>query len=325
MESTASLTGIFPRSEPLVAATRDLDRGRVTPEAVEALYRKEEAEVLALEERLGLAPVTGGFQRWPDLFRPIAETWRGFTVGTLTRFFETNTFFRQPILNHPPERVAGALAARLPTQALGSGHPAKVLLPGPYTLTGLLENRSGETPEALVHRFGRLFAAEAAELAGKGYREFQFQEPLLVVRPPSGPSAESVLAAYEAVRAAVPKLRLTVWTYLADARPAIPTLGRLPVDTVGVDLSETEPDELTGLPEHRGLGVGVLDPRTSLPEDPVEIARVVRTLVGRLKPSHLTLGPGGPLDLLPGETAARKLEVLPEALRQLAAPHGVPA
>jgi 5-methyltetrahydropteroyltriglutamate--homocysteine methyltransferase len=306
VDATAALTGAFPRSEALVAATRDLDRGRTTPDALEQLYRSEEAEVVALERRLELTPITGGYQRWPDLFRPIAETWRGFTVGTLTRFFETNTFFRQPILNHPPERVAGAFASRLPAAARTAGAPAKAFLPGPYTLTGLLENRSGE----------------GAELAGLGYRELQFQEPLLVVRPPTGPSAEAVLAAYAAVRAAVPSCRITVWTYLADAQPAIPLLARLPVDAVGIDLTETEPGELEGLPNGRGLGFGVLDPRTSLPEDPEEIARTVQPLLDRFRPTHVVLGPGGPLDLLPAETARTKLEVLPKAVRQLHPPGG---
>ncbi|MGA8302118.1 MAG: hypothetical protein WB873_00235, partial [Thermoplasmata archaeon] len=108
------LTGPFPRSEALVAATRDLDRGRVPAEQVEELYGRTEGEVVALERRLGFDTVTGGYLRWADLFRPFAETWEGFTVGPLTRWFETNTFYRQPILHAPPGRVAGAIAARLP-------------------------------------------------------------------------------------------------------------------------------------------------------------------------------------------------------------------
>jgi 5-methyltetrahydropteroyltriglutamate--homocysteine methyltransferase len=318
MQLETSLTGPFPRSEALVAASRDLDRGRTSAEEVAALYRKAEADVLDLERRLGLAPVTGGFLDWPDLFRPIAETWAGFDVGPLTRWFETNTFFRQPILHHPPERTAGALAARLPPQARGSGAPAKVILPGPYTFAGLLENRSGETNEALTHRLGRLLGAEAAELQGRGYAEVQFQEPLLVVRPPSGPGAEAVVAAYRGIAEGAPGLRTTVWTFFGDPRPALGLLARLPVTTIGIDLSETEPAELKELPERRGLGFGVVDPRTSLSEDPAEVARIVREVRSSRKPSHVVLGPGGPLDLLPLETAARKLHVLPAA-RQLVA------
>src|SRR5215469_2487723 len=120
-----SLTGPFPRSEALVTATRDLDRGRTSAEAVEELYQASEREVLELEQRLTLDVVTGGYLRWADLFRPFAETWRGFTVGPVTRWFETNTFYRQPILHAPPERVPGAIAARLPPPAPpGTNRPA---------------------------------------------------------------------------------------------------------------------------------------------------------------------------------------------------------
>jgi 5-methyltetrahydropteroyltriglutamate--homocysteine methyltransferase len=322
MQFDAALTGAFPRSEALVTATRDLDRGRTTPAAVEALYERTELEVVALERRLGLTPVTGGLLRWADLFRPIAETWRGFTVGPLTRWFETNTFFRQPILNHPPERVAGALAGRWPAAARSAGGPAKAILPGPFTFAGLLENRSGETDEALVHRLGRLLAAEVAELKGLGYAVVQFQEPLLVVDVPSGPRAESVVAAYRSIAEAAPGLSTTVWTYFGDAGPVLPLLARLPVDRLGIDLSETEPEELAHFPDARGLGLGVIDPRTSLPEDPQAVVEIVRTILRTTHPASVTLGPGGPLDLLPATAAARKLEVLPNALAGLHAATG---
>ncbi|MCI4361292.1 MAG: hypothetical protein L3J91_06265, partial [Thermoplasmata archaeon] len=73
-----SLTGPFPRSEALVQATRDLDRGRTTPDAVEELFDRTEREVVQLEERLGVDFLTGGYLRWADLFRPFAESWGGF-------------------------------------------------------------------------------------------------------------------------------------------------------------------------------------------------------------------------------------------------------
>src|SRR5579871_1412169 len=229
MQVDASLTGPYPRSEALVQATRDLDRGRTTAEAVAQLYERTEEEVVRIETEHGLSPLTGGFLRQADLFRPIAETWNGFTVGTLTRWFETNSFFRQPILHHPPERVVGALAARLPKAGLRTGRPTKAILPGPYAFASVLENRSGETTEALVHRLGRLLGAEIAELRTAGYGAFQFQEPLLVVDPPEGPRAESVVAAYRSIAEGAGDAPTTVWTFFASAGPAFPLLNRLPV------------------------------------------------------------------------------------------------
>ena len=309
----AGLTGPFPRPEALVAATRDLDRGRTTPDAVEAIVRSSEDAVVALERRLGLDTFTAGYLRWADLFRPFAETWEGFTVGPLTRWFETNTFYRQPILHAPPDRVSGAIAGRLPPPLRADPAHARVILPGPYTFAGLLDNRSGETDAALVHRLGRLLGEEVRELRGLGFATFQFTDPLLVVRPPEGPRSESVVAGYRAAAAGADGGTTIVWTYGADAVPVLPLLDRLPVTAVGIDLADTDPERV---PEGRGgpgLGLGVVDPRTTLVEDPAEVARLVRTLASRRNPSVVWLGPGGPLDLLPNEPATRKVELLPAA------------
>jgi 5-methyltetrahydropteroyltriglutamate--homocysteine methyltransferase len=320
MNLRASLTGPFPRPESLVAATRDLDRGRTTPDAVEELFVRTESEVVEIERRLGLDPVTGGYLRWADVFRPIAETWAGFTVGPVTRWFETNTFFRQPILHAPPERVPGALAARLPVAArTPDAGKAKVILPGPYTFAGLLDNRSGETVESLIHRLGRLLGAEVKELRGLGYTVFQFQEPLLVVTPPTGPRAEAVTAAYRAIAESSEGATTILWTYFGDAAPTFPLLAHLPVGVLGVDLAETDVAALTTPIERKGIGLGCLDPRTTLVEDASEVAAIVRRVQEKLHPSSVWLGPGGPLDLLPWEPARRKLHVLPAAIQSVSA------
>ena len=313
-----SLTGPYPRSEALVAATRDLDRGRTTADAVEELFVRSEREVVQLEERLGMDVVTAGYLRWPDLFRPFAETWGGFTVGPLTRWFETNTFYRQPILNAPPERTPGAIEKRLPPVFREVGPKrAKVFFPGPYTFVGLLENRSGETFEALTHRFGRLLADEVRELRAAGYTTFQFQEPLLVVLPPVGPRAEAVVAAYRAISDSLDGATGIVWTYFGDAAPVFPLLSRLPVTAVGIDLAETDTNHLDRFAERRGIGLGCIDPRTTLVEDSAEVARLVRSVYEKLRPTGVWLGPGGPLDLLPTEPASRKLHLLPAARQAL--------
>ena len=315
------LTGPFPRPEPLIAATRDLDRGRVGAEAVEEAYRATEAEVLQLEQRLGFDGLTAGYLRWQDLFRPLAETWEGLAVGPLTRWLETNTFFRQPVLLAPPGRTPKAFAARLPPPLKAHPGTARILLPGPYTFAEVADNRSGETDEAIIHRIGRMLAEEVRELGALGHRMFLFSDPLLVVRTPSGPAAEAVVAGYRAISSALGGATGLVWTYGADATNAFPLLDRLPVSAVGVDLAETEVERLPPATGSAGLGLGVVDPRTTLGEDPAEVARVVRIAHERRRPSVVWLGPGGPLDLLPWDAAARKIHVL-AAVRQALGPGG---
>ncbi len=323
MTVRTALSGPFPRSEALVAATRDLDRGRTTVEAVEALYTRTESEVLALEHRLGVDASTAGYLRWQDIYRPISESWSGFSVGPVTRMFETNTFFRQPILLGPPERVPGAIAAWIPLPLrMAEKSRAKIVLPGPYTLAQAVDNRSGDTTEGLIHRLGRLLGDELHELHGRGYSIFQFQEPSLVVDPPTGPRAEAVLAAYRAIEARSSGSTTIVWTYFGDAASEHALLDRLPVSVIGVDLAETEYERLRPWTASKELGLGVIDPRTTLPEDPAAVAEIVGNLAARLQPPGLWLGPGGPLDLLPAEAAARKLQLLPMARQAIVARGG---
>lgn len=325
MEIRTTLTGPFPRSEELVRATRDLDRGRQSPQAVEEVYARTEVGVVDLERRIGADRTTAGYLRWNDLFRPISESWGGFAVGPVTRWFETNTFFRQPILRAPPERTPGAIASRLPLPLRGEGAArALVILPGPYTLAGLLDNRSGETAQALIHRLGRLLAEEVRELRGLGYRSFEWVEPLLVTETPTGPAAESTVAAYRAIHDAAANETTIVWTYFGDAAPCLPLLARLSSAVIGVDLAETDPASLEVELKGRALGLGVIDPRTTLSEDPGEIVRIVRRLAERAKPREVWLGNGAPLDLLPAEPAAKRLHVLAAARSSLEAANGGP-
>jgi len=302
----ASLTSPFPRPERLVAATRDLDRGRTTPEVAEKAFIEAETELLALEERL-FSNVTAGYLRWNDLFRPIAETWGGFTVGPLTRWLETNTFFRQPILSGPPHRTPGAIAARLPPPLATRAASARVILPGPYTLTKVVENRSDAPEVEVLLSLGRLLGEEVQELSSHGFGVFQFSDPILVTDPPEGSLADGVVAAYGSIVDARPRATTVVWTFGAGAGPALPLLDRLPVSVVGIDLTDTEPEALRPGPERLGLGLGIIDPRTTLPETLADSVVVVREALRRRPSSSVWLGPGAPLDLLPARPAEQKL------------------
>jgi 5-methyltetrahydropteroyltriglutamate--homocysteine methyltransferase len=302
----ASITSPFPRNERLIAATRDLDRGRTTPELAEKAFSEAENELLTLEERL-FSNVTAGYLRWNDLFRPFAETWTGFTVGPLTRWLETNTFFRQPILSAAPQRTPGAIASRLPPPLTSRREKARVILPGPYTFAQVLENRSEMTDSEVLLALGRLLGEEVRELSALGFGVFQFSDPILVTHLPEEAAEEAVVRAYQSITDAQPAATSVVWTFGASAGPALPLLDRLPVSVVGIDLTDTEPESLRPGPERLGLGLGIIDPRTTLPETLGDTVGVVREALRRRPASSVWLGPGAPLDLLPARPAEQKL------------------
>ncbi len=94
----AHLTGIFPRSEELVQATRAAVRGKISPTDLEAAFRHDLDALAQLQSDCGLDYVVDGQLNWQDLFRPFSNLFTGITLGSLTRWFDNNAFYRKPII-----------------------------------------------------------------------------------------------------------------------------------------------------------------------------------------------------------------------------------
>jgi 5-methyltetrahydropteroyltriglutamate--homocysteine methyltransferase len=88
--------GIYARSETLVQATRDLDRGRTTEAVVQDQREADLRSFLDAQREAGLDYLSDGLLNWQDIFRPFNEAARGLEPGPLTRFLNTNTFYRAP-------------------------------------------------------------------------------------------------------------------------------------------------------------------------------------------------------------------------------------
>ena len=55
--------GIYPRSEDLVQATRDLDRGRTSQEAVDEQVERDLGELVSVQQAAGLDLLADGMLR----------------------------------------------------------------------------------------------------------------------------------------------------------------------------------------------------------------------------------------------------------------------
>lgn len=310
-EIACYLHGAHPRSEELVAATRDADRGRQTPADVQARRNADRAEFLDLQAAAGLDYRSVGWLSWPDLFRPLIEACAGLTAGPLTRWFDTNTFVRAPVIDGPLELDPAAFAS-----AAGATGSDVALLPGPYTFSRLVEPRTD--PDALIEPLAASLLRPAAEqLRAAGATLLHLQEPALVAGSP-GPTASSLADLDRALRILRDglDLRVVLHTYYGDAGPLLPTLRQLPLDAVGVDLTRTDLESLRG-PWPIGLLAGCLDGRSSLVESVDATAGVARRVVELAQPPWLLLSSGGDLELLPRTVADAKVGVLGAATRRL--------
>ncbi len=314
----AGLTGPFPRSEALVEVTRRKDRGLETEAAVRARYDAESERVTRREIELGFDWVTGGLLPWQDLFRPWIERTENLETGALSRWFETNTFYRPPRVSGPlTRRPRGVLGTLPPLDPDPGGRPRGWVAPGPWTFARLCEDPGGKGTERLSRLWADRLAQEATALRAGGVGSLLLLEPSLVTDPPGPAEREGLRRAYRPLERVLTGPEDGIWTFFGDALPVLPLLSRLPGNLLGLDLTETEPRRLKAFPRGKTLGLGVLDPRTSLPEELPEIVSTVRALVRRLSPSRVLMGPAASLDLLTGEAADKKLTVLARAAEVL--------
>jgi 5-methyltetrahydropteroyltriglutamate--homocysteine methyltransferase len=287
----AFVTGIYPRSEQLVQATRDLDRGRTTEEAVDEQVERDLAELVSVQQAAGLDLLSDGMLGWQDLFRPLLEATDGLETGALTRFLDTNTFYRAPHATTAMPKLTGPLDERYLPPVPG---PKVVTLPSPYALS----EGTGVPATAI------------AENVLKPVIESLDAELVVLSEPFFGREQGSpdVLAEPLQKLAGGPKLALQL-TFCNAREPLQNGLAELPVDAIGIDFYATH---LVDVPKGFGklLLAGIVDARSSALEDPRELADFAERLRNDREVEHVALVPNGDLQFVSERIAREKLQRL---------------
>ena len=287
----AFVPGIYPRSEALVQATRDLDRGRTSPEAVDAQVERDLEELVAVQQAAGLDLLTDGMLRWNDVFRPLVEASEGLEPGALTRFLDTNTFYRAPAASRKP-KLTRSLDERYVSLLPG---PRLVTLPSPYAFA----KDTGLSPRELAE------GVLAPQLEALDAELVVLTEPFLARE--EQPDLDSLAEALEALQGGLP---LALQLVFGDAGPLIAKLAELPVNAIGVDFYATSLDAVPeGFPKR--LLAGVVDVRSSLLEDPREIAEFAARVEQRAE--RVAMTPNGDLQHVSEPYARQKLARLGQA------------
>ena len=285
--------GIYPRSETLVQATRDLDRGRTTEQAVAEQVERDLRELVAVQEQAGLDLLSDGMLRWQDLFRPLAEAADGLDARPLTRFLDTNTFYRAVLVDGEPR-----LRTPLPAPDLPSGGWLATL-PAPYAFSRAAGGRASAQALAVD-----VLAPQIEAWGDAGCALVVLSEPFLAR---TGDAAEA-LAALRELPNGVP---LALQLAFGDASSVLDDLADASVAAVGVDFYVT-PVEAVPEDYPREILAGVVDARSSALEEPAEIGAFVERL-GERTPAGIALVPNGDLQFVPETIAREKLACLGRA------------
>jgi 5-methyltetrahydropteroyltriglutamate--homocysteine methyltransferase len=282
--------GIHPRSEELVQATRDLDRGRTTPHAVDEQVQRDLEALVRVQQEAELDLPADGMLRWQDLFRPLVEAADGLELGALTRFLDTNTFYRAPNATQAQPRLRAPLEERYITPLQG---PRLVTLPSPFALA----HGTGIPPKVI------------AEGVLKPQIEALEAELIVLAEPFLAREDEPPLDDLEEALGVLDGARVALQLTFANASKVLERAADLPVAGIGIDFYATPID---AVPEglEKLLLAGVVDARSSALEEPRELAEFADRLRAERGVETIALTPNGDLHFVSQRIAHEKLRRL---------------
>ena len=318
MKLLITSAGSYPRigDSPEQQKLRRTIAAQERQEASEADLRAAEDELtraaLAEQAEAGLDLVTDGQVRWYDPISHLAGKLAGIKINGLLRFFDTNTYFRQPVVEGEIKRQDGLLLSEFEFAKANSAKPVKPVLTGPYTLArhSLVEHAAYKQTEPLTRAYAQALAPELEALAKAGAEVIQIDEPAILKHPGDFPIFERTVMMLSKHKG---KAKLALYLYFGDALPLYERLQKLPVDLLGLDFTYNPKfvDRVAMAGSQRPLALGLVDGRNTRLEDPTEVAHQIDRIRLRVK-GDLYLNPSCGLEYLPRDRALAKLKLLPQ-------------
>ena len=287
--------------------------------------QKNQADLRAAEDRMtelalgeqiqaGLDVVTDGQIRWYDSVSHLAAKLSGARINGLLRFFDTNCYFRQPVVEARIERTGPMVVEEFEFARRKSSRPVKAVLTGPLTLArhSIVTNGAsagGAVNQKLVEEYMEALAEEVAALATAGAPFIQIEEPVLLRHPEDLPLARRCLEAFSARKGAA---QLALAVYFGDPGPILDRLQALPVDMLVLDFTYSPGlvERVAASPSDKILALGLVDGRNTKLEAPETVARQVERVARGTGAERLHLTTSSGLEYLPRDRAVMKLKLL---------------
>ena len=232
-----TVIGAFPKisdqpgGQELRQALHKQDRGELSELELDAVYDAVTASAIKELEAAGIDVINDGQIRWDDLLAPFASAWTGVQRGPLERFYDNNTYFRQPTIDGPISSDGQTLVKGFTYAKSIATRDLKAAVAGPITFATLSIDTHYRSFEDRVLAVADAIAADVKGLASAGATLVDVEDPGLVFAPQH---IELAREAYGRIAAAgVP---LAVQPYFFPADRILEALASFPVDQVGIDI-----------------------------------------------------------------------------------------
>ncbi len=289
-------------------------RGEISAADLRRIEDDVTAEVLREQADAGIDVVTDGQIRWEDGLTYFARGLDGFTINGLQRYFDTNVYYRQPVVTGEVTWQAPISVADFTFAAAHSERPVKPVVTGPLTLAAMSRDDHGGGLERVVMALARALNDELRALAAAGAPMIQVDEPALLIHRDALPLFRRAMdVLWEGVGT-----RRALYTYFGHVEGLYPAMLDLPVDVIGLDFVAGRArnwDVLRQAKFTKELGLGVLDARNTRLETPEQVAEACRRAMELVPAAALHVGPSAGLEFLPRRVARRKLDALVAGVR----------
>lgn len=328
----ATLAGAYPRTPlpghpfRLRAAYGRLERGEIDAAGFRAVQDDLVRELLAEQAEAGLELLTDGQVRWDDPLVPLAGGLDGLETTGLLRWFDTNTYFRQPRALRPPTWRGPITLGDWRFAASATERPVKQCLVGPYSL-GRLADAGDVGRETLTLAAAEALREELRSLLEAGVPVVQVDEYALITVGRDDDAERTLFR--QAMRRLTEGLgdigHLSLAVTMGSAEHVgADTLFDAPFRSYLFDLI-AGPDNwrlVAQAPAERGVVCGVADARSTRP-DGLEVmvwaAHYAASTKGRGL-ERVGLAPSTGLEYLPRDRAKAKIETLGRAAKLAAGP-----
>jgi len=311
--------GTAPEKQRLRAEYARLEKGEISKEDFAKVQDDVTREVIEEQGRAGIELATDGQVRWYDQISHFARKLSGCEIDGLLRLFDTNFYFRQPVINGKVQWITPIVVDEFTFAKKFSSVPIKPVVTGPYTLAKHSIDKHYHNFPSLVSDFAVAIGKEVNALANAGAEIIQLDEPSILKNPQDFKIFESAVREVSKNKG---KARLALYTYFGDAAELYDKLQSLPIDILGLDFTYGQklPNVIESSGSKKELGLGLIDGRNTRIENVKETAKVAVKILKKINAERAYLNSSCGLDeYLPREVAFEKLKNLAAIAKQVRA------
>lgn len=307
-----------PKEGKLRNAIQKFQAGEISLEQLKKIEEEVVIEVIKEQEEVGLDIITDGQIRWEDPIIHIGQKLENTKRNGLLRYFDTNFYVRQPIVEGEIRRKEDIVINEYKFAKQYATKTLKVVLTGPLTLALYSINNYYGNIEELTLAYAKALNEELKQLMKENPEIVQIDEPVITVRKEL---IDIFLKAMEVLTENVNFKEFAIYLYFGDIKGIEEKIfGLRKFNVIGLDFRSKEGnwDILKDFDKNKVLGFGIVDARNTRMEDKPFFENALNRLqkLG-INFDKVIINPNMGIEFLPRENAYDKLKNMVKVVKEI--------